>query len=121
MASRLSWRFTSISRFSHSATQPSEKDHGSWDCSESFLRHVREATVREQVCSRAPDVHTGKGESGALVTAVLLERPDDPSFFMLRWLCEQTKSLDGPEQGGGQRASSIAEETSSNASCAFGV
>mmetsp|Transcript_134549 Transcript_134549/g.190260 ORF Transcript_134549/g.190260 Transcript_134549/m.190260 type:complete len:110 (+) Transcript_134549:70-399(+) len=46
----------------------------------------------------------------ALVTAVLLERPDDPSFFMLRWLCEQTKSLDGPEQGGGQRASSIAEE-----------
>ncbi|CAE7807705.1 RRS1 [Symbiodinium necroappetens] len=49
----------------------------------------------------------------ALVTAVLLERPDDPSFFMLRWLCEQTKSLDGPEQGGGQRASSIAEEASS--------
>lgn len=30
----------------------------------------------------------------ALVTAVLLERPEDPSFFMLRWLCEQTKTLD---------------------------
>mmetsp|Transcript_53118 Transcript_53118/g.99543 ORF Transcript_53118/g.99543 Transcript_53118/m.99543 type:complete len:139 (-) Transcript_53118:917-1333(-) len=44
----------------------------------------------------------------ALVTAVLLERPDDPSFFMLRWLCEQTKSLEGPEQGG-QRASTAEE------------
>ncbi|CAJ1362203.1 unnamed protein product [Effrenium voratum] len=39
------------------------------------------------------------GAEKALVTAVLLERPDDPSFFMLRWLCEQTKSLDGAEQG----------------------
>lgn len=44
----------------------------------------------------------------ALVTAVLLERPEDPSFFMLRWLCEQTKSLDGNEQG--QRGSSTADE-----------
>jgi len=37
----------------------------------------------------------------ALVTAVLLERPEDPSHFMLKWLCEQTKSIDGPgpEQG----------------------
>jgi len=43
----------------------------------------------------------------ALVTAVLLERPDDPSFFMLRWLCEQTKSLDGAEQG--QRTSTSEE------------
>eukprot|EP00435_Cladocopium_sp_Y103_P035637 s679_g9.t1 len=43
----------------------------------------------------------------ALVTAVLLERPDDPSFFMLRWLCEQTKSLDGAEQG--QRTSTAEE------------
>jgi cAMP-dependent protein kinase regulator len=29
----------------------------------------------------------------ALVTQVLLERPEDPSFFMLKWLCEQTKTL----------------------------
>mmetsp|Transcript_61139 Transcript_61139/g.108749 ORF Transcript_61139/g.108749 Transcript_61139/m.108749 type:complete len:443 (+) Transcript_61139:98-1426(+) len=41
----------------------------------------------------------------ALVTAVLLERPEDPAFFMLRWLCEQTKTLEGTDQGG-QRASS---------------
>eukprot|EP00440_Ansanella_granifera_P041749 gb/GFBE01045267.1/.p1 GENE.gb/GFBE01045267.1/~~gb/GFBE01045267.1/.p1 ORF type:complete len:450 (+),score=157.44 gb/GFBE01045267.1/:1-1350(+) len=46
----------------------------------------------------------------ALVTAVLLERPDDPSFFMLRWLCEQTKALDGPDQGGQRSGSSTAEE-----------
>lgn len=45
----------------------------------------------------------------ALVTAVLLERPEDPSFFMLKWLCEQTKSLDGADQGG-QRSGSTAEE-----------
>jgi len=44
----------------------------------------------------------------ALVTAVLLERPDDPPFFMLKWLCEQTKSLDTADQG--QRTSSKAEE-----------
>jgi len=36
----------------------------------------------------------------ALVTGVLLERPEDPAFFMLKWLCEQTKSLDGSEQQG---------------------
>jgi len=36
----------------------------------------------------------------ALVTAVLLERPDDPAFFMLKWLCEQTKSLDGQDRAG---------------------
>lgn len=35
----------------------------------------------------------------ALVTAVLLERPEDPSLFMLKWLCEQNKSLDGADQG----------------------
>eukprot|EP00928_Gymnodinium_smaydae_P061213 TRINITY_DN4534_c1_g2_i1.p1 TRINITY_DN4534_c1_g2~~TRINITY_DN4534_c1_g2_i1.p1 ORF type:complete len:467 (-),score=134.29 TRINITY_DN4534_c1_g2_i1:257-1525(-) len=35
----------------------------------------------------------------ALVTAVLLERPEDPSFFMLKWLCEQTKSPDNDDQG----------------------
>jgi cAMP-dependent protein kinase regulator len=35
----------------------------------------------------------------ALVTAVLLEKPEDPSFFMLKWLCEQTKSLEGADQG----------------------
>mmetsp|Transcript_19134 Transcript_19134/g.45066 ORF Transcript_19134/g.45066 Transcript_19134/m.45066 type:complete len:449 (-) Transcript_19134:80-1426(-) len=46
----------------------------------------------------------------ALVTAVLLERPEDPSFFMLKWLCEQTKSLDAPDQGGQRSASSTAEE-----------
>jgi len=45
----------------------------------------------------------------ALVTAVLLERPEDPSFFMLKWLCEQTKSLDAAADQG-QRASSTAEE-----------
>jgi len=43
----------------------------------------------------------------ALVTAVLLERPEEPDFFMLKWLCEQTKSLDAAE---GQRTSSTAEE-----------
>jgi len=37
----------------------------------------------------------------ALVTAVLLERPEDPSFFMLKWLCEQTKSIDGGSAGSG--------------------
>jgi len=36
----------------------------------------------------------------ALVTAVLLERPEDPAFFMLKWLCEQTKSLDGQDRAG---------------------
>jgi cAMP-dependent protein kinase regulator len=41
----------------------------------------------------------------ALVTAVLLERPEDPSFFMLKWLCEQTKSLEG-----GNSQSTTAEE-----------
>mmetsp|Transcript_34193 Transcript_34193/g.55004 ORF Transcript_34193/g.55004 Transcript_34193/m.55004 type:complete len:443 (+) Transcript_34193:96-1424(+) len=49
----------------------------------------------------------------ALVTAVLLERPDDPSFFMLRWLMEQTKTVDGTDQGSsssGQRSGSTAEE-----------
>eukprot|EP00747_Dinoflagellata_sp_TGD_P103114 gnl/TRDRNA2_/TRDRNA2_168865_c1_seq2.p1 gnl/TRDRNA2_/TRDRNA2_168865_c1~~gnl/TRDRNA2_/TRDRNA2_168865_c1_seq2.p1 ORF type:complete len:426 (+),score=121.02 gnl/TRDRNA2_/TRDRNA2_168865_c1_seq2:73-1350(+) len=43
----------------------------------------------------------------ALVTAVLLERPDDPSLFMLKWLREQTKTLDGGDQ---QRSNSSAEE-----------
>jgi len=42
-----------------------------------------------------------------LVTAVLLERPEDPSYFMLKWLCDQTKSLDGGEA---QRGTSTAEE-----------
>jgi len=37
----------------------------------------------------------------ALVTLVLLERPEDPAFFMLKWLCEQTKSLDGQDRAGG--------------------
>mmetsp|Transcript_75596 Transcript_75596/g.200799 ORF Transcript_75596/g.200799 Transcript_75596/m.200799 type:complete len:433 (-) Transcript_75596:43-1341(-) len=46
----------------------------------------------------------------ALVTAVLLERPEDPSFFMLKWLCEQTKSLDAADQGGQRGGSSTAEE-----------
>jgi len=45
----------------------------------------------------------------ALVTAVLLERPEDPSFFMLKWLCEQTKSLDAGDNSGG-RGNSTAEE-----------
>lgn len=31
----------------------------------------------------------------ALVTAVLLERPEEPTGFMLNWLCEQTKTLEG--------------------------
>eukprot|EP00929_Paragymnodinium_shiwhaense_P066911 TRINITY_DN33623_c0_g1_i2.p1 TRINITY_DN33623_c0_g1~~TRINITY_DN33623_c0_g1_i2.p1 ORF type:complete len:422 (-),score=110.38 TRINITY_DN33623_c0_g1_i2:192-1457(-) len=48
----------------------------------------------------------------ALVTAVLLERPEDPAFFMLKWLCEQTKSLDGAE-GQAQRSSSRADEIAS--------
>jgi cAMP-dependent protein kinase regulator len=39
----------------------------------------------------------------ALVTAVLLERPEEPDFFMLKWLCEQTKTIDASE---GQRGSS---------------
>jgi len=43
----------------------------------------------------------------ALVTAVLLERPDDPAFFMLKWLCEQTKSLDGQDRAGGSPAEEI--------------
>jgi len=43
----------------------------------------------------------------ALVTAVLLERPEDPSLFMLKWLCDQTKSLEGGEA---QRGNSTAEE-----------
>jgi cAMP-dependent protein kinase regulator len=43
----------------------------------------------------------------ALVTAVLLERPEDPSYFMLKWLCDQTKTLDGGEA---QRGGSTAEE-----------
>jgi cAMP-dependent protein kinase regulator len=34
----------------------------------------------------------------ALVTAVLLEKPEDASIFMLKWLCEQTKSLDAADQ-----------------------
>lgn len=42
----------------------------------------------------------------ALVTQVLLERPEDPSFFMLKWLCEQTKTL----EGGGQQGNTTAEE-----------
>jgi len=49
----------------------------------------------------------------ALVTAVLLERPEDPAFFMLRWLCEQTKTLEGTDQGGqrsSSSSSSMAEE-----------
>jgi len=46
----------------------------------------------------------------ALVTAVLLERPEDPSLFMLKWLCEQTKSLDAGDNSGG-RGMSTAEET----------
>jgi len=49
----------------------------------------------------------------ALVTAVLLERPEDPSFFMLKWLCEQTKSLDATDQGSGdsrQRTGTTADE-----------
>lgn len=50
----------------------------------------------------------------ALVTAVLLERPEDPSYFMLKWLCEQTKN---PEGGGddAQRgtSTSTAEEVAS--------
>lgn len=41
----------------------------------------------------------------ALVTAVLLERPEDPSFFMLKWLCEQTKSIDGGSSGSGTASS----------------
>eukprot|EP00927_Polykrikos_kofoidii_P032146 TRINITY_DN27469_c0_g1_i1.p1 TRINITY_DN27469_c0_g1~~TRINITY_DN27469_c0_g1_i1.p1 ORF type:complete len:430 (-),score=95.41 TRINITY_DN27469_c0_g1_i1:70-1359(-) len=50
----------------------------------------------------------------ALVTAVLLERPEDPAFFMLKWLCEQTKSIDGAaDQGQGQRAASTSEEIES--------
>jgi len=45
----------------------------------------------------------------ALVTAVLLERPEDPSYFMLKWLCDQTKSLDGGEaqRGGGSTTEEI--------------
>lgn len=44
----------------------------------------------------------------ALVTAVLLERPEDPSYFMLKWLCEQTKSGDvGESQRGGSTAEEI--------------
>mmetsp|Transcript_2432 Transcript_2432/g.5212 ORF Transcript_2432/g.5212 Transcript_2432/m.5212 type:complete len:443 (-) Transcript_2432:135-1463(-) len=34
----------------------------------------------------------------ALVTAVLLERPEDPAGFMLKWLSEQTKTLEGASQ-----------------------
>lgn len=40
----------------------------------------------------------------ALVTAVLLERPEDPSHFMYKWLCEQTKSPDGTTAGANQSA-----------------
>mmetsp|Transcript_75374 Transcript_75374/g.140585 ORF Transcript_75374/g.140585 Transcript_75374/m.140585 type:complete len:451 (+) Transcript_75374:50-1402(+) len=36
----------------------------------------------------------------ALVTAVLLERPEDPAGFMLKWLSEQTKTLEGASQVG---------------------
>lgn len=43
----------------------------------------------------------------ALVTAVLLERPEDPAFFMLKWLCEQSKSLDGQDRAGGGPAEEI--------------
>jgi len=43
----------------------------------------------------------------ALVTAVLLERPEDPAFFMLKWLCEQTKSLDGQDRSGGSPVEDI--------------
>mmetsp|Transcript_70718 Transcript_70718/g.160622 ORF Transcript_70718/g.160622 Transcript_70718/m.160622 type:complete len:453 (-) Transcript_70718:125-1483(-) len=43
----------------------------------------------------------------ALVTAVLLERPEDPSYFMLKWLCEQTKSLDAGDRGGSSTAEEI--------------
>jgi len=44
----------------------------------------------------------------ALVTAVLLERPEDPSYFMLKWLCDQTKSIDGAQaQPGGSTAEEI--------------
>jgi len=46
----------------------------------------------------------------ALVTAVLLERPEDPSYFMLKWLCDQTKSLEG---GAAQSGGSSAEEIES--------
>eukprot|EP00931_Biecheleriopsis_adriatica_P059486 TRINITY_DN355_c0_g2_i1.p1 TRINITY_DN355_c0_g2~~TRINITY_DN355_c0_g2_i1.p1 ORF type:complete len:454 (+),score=134.17 TRINITY_DN355_c0_g2_i1:142-1503(+) len=51
----------------------------------------------------------------ALVTAVLLERPDDPSFFMLRWLCEQTKTPDAATEQGGQRAGSSSSSSNSTA------
>jgi len=43
----------------------------------------------------------------ALVTAVLLERPEDPAFFMLKWLCEQNKTLDGQDRVGGAQAEEI--------------
>lgn len=45
----------------------------------------------------------------ALVTAVCLEQPEDPSLFMLRMLCEQSKSMDGPDHQG-QGPSSTEEE-----------
>lgn len=43
----------------------------------------------------------------ALVTAVLLERPEDPAFFMLKWLCEQTKSPDGQDRTGGSATEEV--------------
>jgi len=43
----------------------------------------------------------------ALVTAVLLERPEDPAFFMLRWLCEQTKTLDIQNRANGSPSEEI--------------
>lgn len=48
----------------------------------------------------------------ALVTAVLLERPEDPAFFMLKWLCEQTKSIDGgdAQRSGAEEAETIRAE-----------
>jgi len=49
----------------------------------------------------------------ALVTAVLLERPEDPSFFMLKWLCEQTKSLDGGGASTSGQGASTSEEIES--------
>lgn len=35
----------------------------------------------------------------ALVTAVLLEKPEDPTRFMLKWLVDQTKTLESGESG----------------------